>query len=99
MLTRDAMIVQSSHQNGAAEILLATKRAATAIVAATTLTTLPSHTFHAMLLSGGEDMVVMAWSKQARKVEKEGLSSKRLILGIPPTKSPHPFLTESPTLI
>ena len=63
VLTRDAMIVQSSHQNGAAEIFLAKNRAATAIVAATTLTTLPNHTFHAKLSLGGKDMVVMVSSK------------------------------------
>ena len=58
VLTREAMIVQSSHQNGAAETFLASNRAATAIVAATTLIMLPSHTFHATLSSGGRDMVL-----------------------------------------
>lgn len=53
-LTREAMIVQSSHQYGAADNLLASNRAATAIVAKATLTTLPSHTFHATLSSGGK---------------------------------------------
>lgn len=56
MLTRDAIIVQSSHQNGAADIFLASNRAATAIVAARTVTALPSHTFHAKLSSGGKDI-------------------------------------------
>ena len=70
MLTKDAMIVQSSHQNGAAEILLASNRAATAIVAATTLTMLPSHTFHARLSSGGTDMAVTMPSQQESVEER-----------------------------
>ena len=70
MLTRDAMIVQSSHQYGAAEILLASNRKATATVAATTLTMLPSHTFHATLSSGGKDMVVAALPNQAKNDEE-----------------------------
>lgn len=54
------MMVQSSHQNGAAEIFLANNRAATAMVARATLTTLPSHTFHATLSSGGK--TDMSWT-------------------------------------
>ena len=65
MLTRDAIIVQSSHQNGAAEIFLASKRAATAIVAATTQTMVPSHTFHAWLSSGGKDIAETVLPKDA----------------------------------
>ena len=65
MLTRAAMIVQSSHQNGAAEIFLASKRAATAIVAATTQTMVPSHTFHAWLSSGGKDIAETVLPKDA----------------------------------
>ena len=72
MLTKDAKIVQSSHQKGAADILLANNRKATATVAATTLTMLPSHTFHARLTSGGRDMAVIISSKE---VEKRGRSS------------------------
>ena len=65
VLTRDAIIVQSSHQKGAAETFLASNRRATAIVAATTLTMLPSHTFHATLSSGGRDMAGTVLSRQA----------------------------------
>lgn len=64
MLTRDAIIVQSSHQNGAADIFLASNRAATATVAAMTVITLPSHTFHAKLLSGGKDMARLVLSQK-----------------------------------
>ena len=64
MLTRDTIIVQSSHQNGAADIFLASNRAATATVAARTLTLLPSHTFHAKLLSGGKDMAKLGLSQK-----------------------------------
>ncbi len=102
MLTKDAMIVQSSHQNGAAEILLASNRAATAIVAATTLIMLPSHTFHARLSSGGNDMAVTMPSQQESVEERlikckfNGEESERL--GKPPTKFSGTFLFHFPTL-
>lgn len=70
MLTKDATIVQSSHQKGAADILLANNRKATATVAATTLTMLPSHTFHARLTSGGRDMAVIVSSNEVEKRER-----------------------------
>lgn len=71
ILTRDAIILQSSHQNGAAEIFLANSRATTAIVAATTLKTVASHTFHARLSSGGKDIEVTVLVKISNRREGE----------------------------
>ena len=64
-LTKEARIVQSSHQNVAFEILLASSRRATATVAEDTLMTEPSHTFHATLSSAGNglDMVAIGLSE------------------------------------
>ena len=73
VLTRDAIIVQSSHQKGADEILLASSRAATASVAAMTLTTLPTHSFHAKLSSGGKDIAAEFSIKQANVRRKDRL--------------------------
>ena len=81
MLTKDPKIVQSSHQKGAADNLLANNRKATATVAATTLTMLPSHTFHARLTSGGRDMAVIVSSKN-----KERENDQVIALGIPHTE-------------
>lgn len=64
MLTRDAKIVQSSHQKGALDNFLACKRRATAMVARTTLTTVPCQTFQATLSSGGKG-VAMAGNESA----------------------------------
>ncbi len=73
-------MVQSSHQKGAADNFLANKRKATAIVARTTLTTLPSHTFQATLSSGGDGigMTVARSSKieWAKKNEKHACTRK-----------------------
>ena len=78
MLTRAAMIVQSSHQNGAAEIFLAIKRKATAIVAATTQMMVPSHTFHAWLSSGGNDIAETVLTRGCKCEKDEGLKNRKV---------------------
>jgi len=79
MLTRDAVIVQSSHQKGAADSFLANNRKATAMVARATLTTLPSHTFQATLSSGGNGTVMVGTrsSKQERAKKKEEHTNRK----------------------
>ncbi len=73
-------MVQSSHQKGAADNFLANKRNATAIVARTTLTTLPSHTFQATLSSGGNGIAMMGAKSsrldRARKTEEHASTRK-----------------------
>ncbi len=57
--TKARKMVASSHQNDAADILLASKRARTAMVANTKAAQLPTHTFQAMSTFGGVGVAIM----------------------------------------